>query len=188
MKLSKNKIINLYNNTWHGDITKVENYDKIINDNSNTIYELHHRLETHDSDGNLRAVSISRKELIALNMYFDCPPEQVIFLTKSEHKKLHNLICHWNDNAREIAAWVKACTKLLDYKKIFEIKGTAKDKAKITGFSIRKVYRLINIDNKEKDRLFGCALKLKNYVENCSNVITDKVLNVYNEVFKEGKI
>lgn len=115
--------------------------------------------------------------------------EDAIYEWTVEHYKANGgFSTIWDDKAREVAVWVKACTKLLDFKKIFEIKGTAKDIAKITGFSIRKVYRLINIDNEEKDRLFGCALKLKNYVENCSSEVTDKVLNVYNEVFKEGEI
>ena len=67
----------------------IENYDKAVADNTQT-WDCHHRLETHNSDGEKRFVDISRTELIALNMYYDRPPEELIFLTSAEHKSLHN--------------------------------------------------------------------------------------------------
>lgn len=70
------------------DFTKIENYEKAVNDMSQT-WACHHRLETHTSDGEKRLVDIARKELIALGMYFDRPAEELIFLTKVEHAKLH---------------------------------------------------------------------------------------------------
>lgn len=68
----------------------IENYDKAIADTTQT-WECHHRLETHNSDGERRSVDLSTKELIALDMYYDRPPEELIFLTKSEHRRLHGL-------------------------------------------------------------------------------------------------
>lgn len=53
-------------------------------------WECHHKLETHTSDGERRLVDITRKELIALDTYYDRPSEELIFLTKSEHKTLHH--------------------------------------------------------------------------------------------------
>ena len=38
-------------------------------------WEIHHRLETHTSDGEKRTVNISRNELIALDMYYNRPAE-----------------------------------------------------------------------------------------------------------------
>ena len=72
------------------DFTKIENYDKAIADDA--LYVCHHRLETHFSDGTPRPNSahISRDELQALDMYLSRPPEELIFLTLSEHSKLHN--------------------------------------------------------------------------------------------------
>ena len=67
----------------------IENYDKAVADDTQT-WDCHHRLETHNSDGEKRLVDISRAELIALNMYYDRPPEELIFLISSEHKNLHN--------------------------------------------------------------------------------------------------
>lgn len=80
--------INLYCN---GDITKIENYENAVNDESQ-IWDCHHRLETHFSDGTERPKSaqLGIKELKALDVYFNRPPEELIFLTKSEHKRLHN--------------------------------------------------------------------------------------------------
>ena len=69
------------------DITKVENYDKLYN--TDDIYDCHHRLETHNSDGEKRLVQLTSKELKALGMYYNRPPEELIFLTHSEHTALH---------------------------------------------------------------------------------------------------
>ena len=70
------------------DIENVENYDKAKADNF-IGWDCHHRLETHNSDGERRLVDISKKELIALGMYYDRPAEELIFLKHSEHIALH---------------------------------------------------------------------------------------------------
>lgn len=66
------------------DYEKIENYEKAKADNF-VGWECHHRLETHNSDGERRLVDIARKELIALGMYYHRSPEELIFLTESEH-------------------------------------------------------------------------------------------------------
>ena len=63
---------------------KIENYEKALADNFKG-WHCHHRLETHNSDGIRREVDISQKELKALNMYYHRPPEELIFLPRSEH-------------------------------------------------------------------------------------------------------
>lgn len=70
------------------DYTRIENYDKAINDTTQT-WLCHHRLETHNSDGERRLVDLEMEELIALDIYFDRPPEELIFLTRAEHVSLH---------------------------------------------------------------------------------------------------
>ena len=70
------------------DYTKIENYDKAIADDTQ-VWVCHHRLETHTSDGERRLVDLTRLELMALDMYFDRPPEELIFMTPLEHRKLH---------------------------------------------------------------------------------------------------
>lgn len=66
----------------------IENYDKAVADTTQT-WQCHHRLETHNSDGERRLVDISSSELIALGVYYDRPPEELIFLTPIEHISLH---------------------------------------------------------------------------------------------------
>ena len=66
----------------------IENYEAAVADTTQT-WQCHHRLETHNSDGERRLVDISRAELIALDVYYDRPSEELIFLTESEHKRLH---------------------------------------------------------------------------------------------------
>lgn len=66
----------------------IENYDKAIADTTQ-IWVCHHRLETHNSDGERRLVDLTVEELKALGMYYDRPPKELIFLTHTEHSKLH---------------------------------------------------------------------------------------------------
>lgn len=70
------------------DLPLVENYEQALNDPIN-MWDCHHRLETHWSNGEPRTVEISQKELKALDMYYNRPPEELIFLPKSEHLRLH---------------------------------------------------------------------------------------------------
>jgi hypothetical protein len=70
------------------DYEKIENYEKAISDSER--YVCHHRFETHTSDGEKRLVDLSVEELKALDMYFNRPAEELIFLTKAEHNSLHH--------------------------------------------------------------------------------------------------
>lgn len=80
------------NKFCNGDITKIENYEQALNDETQ-VWDCHHRLETHFSDGAERPsnAQLSIKELKALDMYFNRPPEELIFLTRSNHRRLHML-------------------------------------------------------------------------------------------------
>ena len=66
------------------DYENIENYQKAKKDNFKG-WECHHRLETHTSGGERLSVDISHEELKALGMYYNRPPEELIFLTTSEH-------------------------------------------------------------------------------------------------------
>ena len=70
------------------DIENVENYEAAKRDNFKG-WQCHHRLETHNSDGERRLVDITADELIALDMYWHRPAEELIFMTTSEHTRLH---------------------------------------------------------------------------------------------------
>ena len=77
-----------YKRHYCSDIENVENYEKAKKDNFKG-WCCHHRLETHNSDGERRLVDITRAELIALGMYYNRPAEELIFMTESEHSSLH---------------------------------------------------------------------------------------------------
>ena len=102
----------------------IENYDKAIADTTQ-VWECHHRLETHTSDGERRAVDISKQELIALGMYNHRPPEEFIFLTGKDHALLHyggkcphNKGKHISEETRHKLQQVdKSYTKTPEYRK-----------------------------------------------------------------------
>ena len=62
------------------DISLIENYENAINDKTQ-VWHCHHRRET----------IFSRKDLIEIGEYYNRPACELIFLTKSEHNRLHNL-------------------------------------------------------------------------------------------------
>ena len=70
------------------DISNIENYEKAIADKDN-VWDCHHKLETHNSDGERRFVDLSKAELKALDMYYNRPAPELIFLTSKEHRQLH---------------------------------------------------------------------------------------------------
>ena len=71
------------------NIENVENYEAAKKDDF-VGWHCHHRLETHDSDGERRLVDITYKELIALDVYYHRPASELIFLTVAEHYRLHH--------------------------------------------------------------------------------------------------
>jgi len=71
------------------EIEQIENYEIAKKDNFNG-WNIHHRLETHNSDGEKRLINLSKTELIALEVYYNRPANELIFLTASEHQKIHH--------------------------------------------------------------------------------------------------
>ena len=69
-------------------IEQIENYELAKKDNFDG-WCIHHRLETHNSDGQKRLVNLSVAELKALDMYYNRPASELVFLIISEHIKLH---------------------------------------------------------------------------------------------------
>ena len=62
------------------DISKIKNYDKAVNDNSQT-WECHHMTETW--------WNCTKKELIENECYYGRKACELIFLTPAEHRSLH---------------------------------------------------------------------------------------------------
>ena len=68
----------------------IENYQKAKADNFKG-WDCHHRLETHNSDGERRLVDITVAELKALGMYYNRPANELVFLRKGEHTALRKV-------------------------------------------------------------------------------------------------
>ena len=72
------------------DISLIENYDKAIADDTQT-WHCHHRRET----------IYSRSGLIEIGEYYNRPACELIFLTYSEHLRLHQLGKHHSEETRK---------------------------------------------------------------------------------------
>ena len=67
---------------------QIENYEAAKADDFKG-WHCHHRLETHTSDGKKRLVNLTRDELIEMDMYYNRPASELIFLKASDHISLH---------------------------------------------------------------------------------------------------
>lgn len=85
----ENRCFSIYIKT--NEIEKIENYTLAKNDNFNG-WVIHHKLETHNSDGVMRDIEITPEELKALNMYFNRPAKELIFLKRNKHRAIHNYV------------------------------------------------------------------------------------------------
>lgn len=82
------------------DISLIENYDKAIADEKR--WECHHRLETHDENGNLRLIEdrLFREDLKDLGLYYYRPASELIFMAKSDHVRLHFKGTHKSEESK----------------------------------------------------------------------------------------
>ena len=70
------------------EISLIENYQEAISDQTRT-WEIHHRRECDENGRTL----FTCKQLVEMNLYFNRPAEELIFVTKSMHMKLHKEMC-----------------------------------------------------------------------------------------------
>lgn len=68
-----------------GELEKIENYEQAINDKEHT-WVCHHRLELTMGG----EFANYRKDLIRMGMYWHRPYFELIFMTKSDHMKMHS--------------------------------------------------------------------------------------------------
>ena len=73
----------------------IENYYEAQKDDFNG-WEIHHRMELRATGA---VVDSSRQELINWGLYYNRPANELIFLKKEEHVKLHKGV-HNNENSR----------------------------------------------------------------------------------------
>lgn len=69
------------------DISKIENYDKAIADKSQ-FWICHHRLELMATGG---VCDVAKQDLIDWGIYYGRPADELIFVTRAEHVKLHRI-------------------------------------------------------------------------------------------------
>ena len=62
------------------DISLIENYEQAINDDIQ-MWDCHHRFETDKG--------MSSKQLKKMGLYYNRPANELIFLKKTEHRRLH---------------------------------------------------------------------------------------------------
>lgn len=65
------------------DITKIENFNEAINDRTQT-WVIHHRLEIQGDN------VCTQQDLKDRGLYYNRPASELIFLTCSEHSRLHS--------------------------------------------------------------------------------------------------
>ena len=70
------------------DLSQIENYDKAVNDTTET-WHLHHRDEIKILPSGMK-VYRSTQELMENERYYHCPANELIFLTRSEHQIIHH--------------------------------------------------------------------------------------------------
>ena len=70
------------------DISLIENYDKAIADDTQT-WHCHHRDEVKVLPSGVKVIRLS-KELKDKGRYYNCSANELIFLTPSEHSRLHH--------------------------------------------------------------------------------------------------
>ena len=81
------------------DIAKIENYYKAAADNTQ-LWDCHHRDEVKVLPSGITVVR-SRQDLIDNVRYYNCPANELIFLTHSEHQRLHNKGMHHSVETRK---------------------------------------------------------------------------------------
>lgn len=70
------------------DISKIENYDKAMVDTTHT-WHCHHRDEIKVLPSGMNVIR-SKQDLIDDGRYYNCPANELIFLTRVDHAKIHN--------------------------------------------------------------------------------------------------
>lgn len=91
------------------DISNIENYEQAMNDTE--MWECHHRTEIW--------WNCSKQELKDNECYYNRPSKELIFLTKAEHRTLHNKVRErTKEFRRNMSKALKKSSKFQDYMKL----------------------------------------------------------------------
>ena len=121
------------------DISKIENYDLAINDDTQT-WCCHHRLEIQ---GNVKRTA---RELSMCGLYWNRPADELILLTNSEHVRLHSI---GNKYAKGKKSWLGRHHSIETRKKLSE---KAKCRAPVSEETRKK---MSIAHSGEKNHMFG---------------------------------
>ena len=80
------------------DLSKIENYDLALAD-ATQIWDCHHRDEIRELPSGMK-VYRSKQELIENSRYFQCPANELIFLTHKQHASIHNKGKHLDSDTK----------------------------------------------------------------------------------------
>ena len=125
------------------DISLIENYEQAINDETQ-IWLCHHRDEVKTLPSGIKVVR-SVKELKENGRYYHCPANELIFLTLSEHSRLHGKTLegrhHSDETKRKIGAAGKGQKRTLGTTHPTSVFGKAfSEHCKIRPSDNRKLY------------------------------------------------
>ena len=82
----KHKCLRKYKYVEAGRIDLIENYELAKADDFNN-WCIHHRLELHPD----YSVRYTKDSLIRLELYYNRPPNELIWMKHDEHSRIHNL-------------------------------------------------------------------------------------------------
>ena len=91
------------------EISLIENYEQAMTDTTQT-WECHHRDEVRVLPSGMRVVR-TMAELKENGRYYGCPANELIFLTKSEHHKLHSTKNNWSAKSEETRKKISEAVK-----------------------------------------------------------------------------
>jgi hypothetical protein len=85
----------------------IENYEEAFNDVEDWV--CHHKRETHDLvTGEPLEVQLSSKDLQNLGLYFWRPPEELIYLRRDDHRRVHQFYkLHLNKDLTDLCKRLK---------------------------------------------------------------------------------
>jgi len=102
------------------DLSKIENYELAKNDPTPNKWCIHHRDECKVLPSGMIALR-SSQDLIENDRYFNCPANELIFLTNSDHWKLHHKMGSIDYN--KVSVNTKEAMKNVPYEKLAYWKG-----------------------------------------------------------------
>lgn len=138
------------------ELSKIENYDKAIADTTQ-IWVCHHRTEIKILPSGMTVLR-SRKELKDNGRYYNCPANELIFLTQSEHRRLHDI--HISEETRKKRSYsLKGKHHSDDTRRKMSESHKGKQLSEETRIKMSEVKKG-NVNNKGKtNSVFGSAFK-----------------------------